>query len=79
MINIHQNGLGAMDQIPMQLFFLLSGSILFFIMVVRAITYIGGSEELRTEYGWKKSDTNKFFLTLLILLYNILIMWFLAR
>lgn len=79
MINANINGLKAMNQIPLQLFTLLIGVIVFFMLMTIGITYTFGSEEARMEKKWKDSDRLRFFLSIGLLFYNILIMWFLAR
>ena len=79
MINTHENGIKAMGQIPLQLLLLLIGIILFFTISIKGIRLLFSPPEKRQEKEWQISDKLKLFLTMGLLLYNILIMWFLAR
>ncbi len=79
MLNIYANGLDSLPQVIVQFPMLLTGVILFIINTVRGFKYTFGSENLRTQKGWKPSDDLYFYLSFGILIYNLLIMWFLAR
>lgn len=79
MINTYRNGWKAMGQIPAQLLFLGIGIISVIVILIMGVRYHFETVAVKEKRGWKRSNSILFFLSMGLVVYNVLIMWYLAR